>query len=186
MLAGLDEEQRAAVTAPAGRVCILAGAGTGKTRAITHRIAYRVLTGEIQARHVLAVTFTARAAAQMRSRLADLGAPSVQARTFHAAALRQLRYFAERLLNGRGLPEVVESKARLVGLAAARSGLRTDRTGTRDLAAEIEWAKSSLIEPGDYAAAALKAGRETPHDPAKVTEVYVLPTLVPSTIRSDV
>jgi DNA helicase-2/ATP-dependent DNA helicase PcrA len=173
VLAGLDEEQRAAVTAPAGRVCILAGAGTGKTRAITHRIAYRVLTGEIQARHVLAVTFTARAAAQMRSRLADLGAPSVQARTFHAAALRQLRYFAERLLNGRGLPEVVESKARLVGLAAARSGLRTDRTGTRDLAAEIEWAKSSLIEPGDYAAAALKAGRETPHDPAKVTEVYV-------------
>ena len=172
MLAGLDEEQRAAVTAPAGRVCILAGAGTGKTRAITHRIAYRVLTGEIQARHVLAVTFTARAAAQMRGRLADLGVPSVQARTFHAAALRQLRYFAERLLNGRPLPDVVESKARLVGLAAARSGLRTDRTGTRDLAAEIEWAKSSLIEPDDYAAAATKAGRETPHDPAKVAEVY--------------
>jgi DNA helicase-2/ATP-dependent DNA helicase PcrA len=172
VLSGLDEEQRAAVTAPAGRVCILAGAGTGKTRAITHRIAYRVLTGEIQARHVLAVTFTARAAAQLRSRLADLGVPSVQARTFHAAALRQLRYFAERLLNGRSLPEVVESKARLVGLAAARSGLRTDRTGTRDLATEIEWAKSSLIEPGDYAAAAAKAARETPHDPAKVAEVY--------------
>ena len=172
MLAGLDSEQRAAVTAPAGRVCILAGAGTGKTRAITHRIAYRVLSGEIQARHVLAVTFTARAAAQMRSRLAQLGVPSVQARTFHAAALRQLRYFAERLLGGRPLPDVVNSKARLVTLAAARSGVRTDRTGARDLASEIEWAKSSLVEPGDYAVAAAKAGREPPYEPAKMAEVF--------------
>jgi ATP-dependent DNA helicase UvrD/PcrA len=172
VLAGLDEEQRAAVTAPAGPVCILAGAGTGKTRAITHRIAYRVLTGEIQARHVLAVTFTTRAAAQMRSRLADLGVPSVQARTFHAAALRQLRYFAERLLGGRPLPDVVESKARLVSLAAARSGVRTDRTGARDLAGEIEWAKSSLVEPDDYVAAATKAGREPPHDLTTMAEVY--------------
>jgi DNA helicase-2/ATP-dependent DNA helicase PcrA len=172
VLAGLDEEQRAAVTAPSGLVCILAGAGTGKTRAITHRIAYRVLTGEIQSRHVLAVTFTARAAAQMRARLAQLGVSSVQARTFHAAALRQLRYFAERLLDGRPLPEVVDSKARLVSLAAARSGLRTDRTGARDLASEIEWAKSSLIEPADYPVAAAKAGREPPHEPAKMAEVY--------------
>jgi DNA helicase-2/ATP-dependent DNA helicase PcrA len=172
VLAGLDDEQRAAVTAPAGPVCILAGAGTGKTRAITHRIAYRVLTGEVEARHVLAVTFTARAAAQLRARLADLGVPGVQARTFHAAALRQLRFFAPRLLSGRELPEVVESKARLVGLAAARSGLRVDRTGARDLAGEIEWAKSSLIEPGDYVAAATRTGRDTPEDPAKVAEVY--------------
>jgi DNA helicase-2/ATP-dependent DNA helicase PcrA len=172
VLAGLDDEQRAAVTAPSGRVCILAGAGTGKTRAITHRIAYRVLTGEIEARHVLAVTFTARAAAQLRSRLAELGVGGVQARTFHAAALRQLRYFAERLLNGRSLPDLIDSKARLVTLAAVRVGLRTDRTGARDLAGEIEWAKSSLYEPGEYAAAATKAARETPHEPAKVAEVY--------------
>jgi DNA helicase-2/ATP-dependent DNA helicase PcrA len=172
VLAGLDDEQRTAVTAPAGRVCILAGAGTGKTRAITHRIAYRVLTGQIEARHVLAVTFTARAAAQLRSRLADLDVRGVQARTFHAAALRQLRYFAPRLLGGRELPEVVESKARLVGLAAARCGLRTDRTTARDLASEIEWAKSSLIEPADYAVAAARAGRDTPEDPAKLAEVY--------------
>jgi len=171
-LAGLDDEQRAAVTALPGRVCILAGAGTGKTRAITHRIAYRVLAGQVEARHVLAVTFTARAAAQLRSRLADLGVPGVQARTFHAAALRQLKYFAPRLLAGRELPEVVESKARLVGLAAARSGLRTDRTTARDLAGEIEWAKASLVEPGDYAAAAAKAARDTPEEPAKVAEVY--------------
>ena len=81
----------------------------------------------------------------------------MQARTFHAAALRQVRYFAPRLLAGRAMPELVESKARLVTLAAARAGVRTDRTAARDLAGEIEWAKSSLVEPGEYAVAAAKA-----------------------------
>ncbi|MGW4466598.1 ATP-dependent DNA helicase UvrD2 [Micromonospora sp. NPDC004704] len=172
VLAGLDPEQRAAVTAPAGPVCILAGAGTGKTRAITHRIAHRALTGEIAARHVLAVTFTARAAAEMRARLTALGVGGVQARTFHAAALRQVRYFAPRLLEGRPMPELLDSKVRLVTLAAARSGLRTDRAAARDLAGEIEWAKSSLVEPAEYVVAAAKALRETPHDPARVAEVF--------------
>ncbi|HEU4350150.1 MAG TPA: ATP-dependent DNA helicase UvrD2 [Actinoplanes sp.] len=172
VLAGLDPDQRRAVTAPAGPVCILAGAGTGKTRAITHRIAYRTLTGEISPRHVLAVTFTARAAAEMRARLTALGATGVQARTFHAAALRQVRYFAPRLLEGRAMPELLESKARLVGLAAARAGVRADRTDARDLAGEIEWAKSSLVEPGEYAVAAAKAQREPPFDAAKVGEVF--------------
>lgn len=172
MLAGLDPEQRGAVTAPAGPVCILAGAGTGKTRAITSRIAYRALTGEISARHVLAVTFTARAAAEMRSRLTALGIPGVQARTFHAAALRQVRYFAPRLLDGRAMPELLDSKVRLVTLAAARVGLRTDRAAARDLAGEIEWAKSSLVEPAEYVVAAAKALRDTPHEPGKVAEVF--------------
>jgi DNA helicase-2/ATP-dependent DNA helicase PcrA len=172
VLAGLDPEQGAAVTAPAGPVCILAGAGTGKTRAITHRIAYRALSGEIAARHVLAVTFTARAAAEMRARLVTLGVPGVQARTFHAAALRQVRYFAPRLLEGRAMPELLDSKVRLVTLAAARAGLRTDRAAARDLAGEIEWAKSSLVEPGEYVVAAAKGLRETPHEPAKVAEVF--------------
>ncbi|MCA2213364.1 ATP-dependent DNA helicase UvrD2 [Jidongwangia harbinensis] len=172
VLAGLDPDQRRAVTAPAGPVCILAGAGTGKTRAITHRIAYRSLTGEISGRHVLAVTFTARAAAEMRARLTALGAAGVQARTFHAAALRQVRYFAPRLLEGRGMPELLESKGRLVALAATRAGVRVDRTGARDLAAEIEWAKSSLAEPGEYAVAAAKALREPPIEAAKVAEVF--------------
>jgi DNA helicase-2/ATP-dependent DNA helicase PcrA len=172
VLAGLDPEQRAAVTAPAGPVCILAGAGTGKTRAITHRIAYRSLSGEIAGRHVLAVTFTARAAAEMRARLTALGVGGVQARTFHAAALRQVRYFAPRLLGGRAMPELLDSKVRLVTLAAARAGLRTDRAAARDLAGEIEWAKSSLVEPGDYPVAAAKAMRETPHQPALVAEVF--------------
>ncbi|GIJ26044.1 DNA helicase [Micromonospora qiuiae] len=172
VLAGLDPEQRSAVTAPAGPVCVLAGAGTGKTRAVTSRIAHRVLTGEISARHVLAVTFTARAAAELRHRLMSLGVAGVQARTFHAAALRQVRYFAPRLLDGRALPELLDSKVRLVTLAAARAGLRADRTAARDLASEIEWAKSSLVEPGEYAVAAAKALRETPYEPAKVAEVF--------------
>jgi DNA helicase-2/ATP-dependent DNA helicase PcrA len=172
VLAGLDDEQRAAVSAAAGPVCVLAGAGTGKTRAITHRIAYRVLSGEVRPQHVLAVTFTTRAAAQLRARLVALGVPGVQARTFHAAALRQLRYFAPRLFSGGALPEVIDTKARLVGLAAARCGVRADRTTARDLAGEIEWAKSSLVEPGEYPVAAAKAGREPPLDAAKVAEVF--------------
>ncbi len=172
LLAGLDEEQRTAVTAPAGPVCILAGAGTGKTRAITHRIAHRSLTGEVAARHVLAVTFTARAAAELRARLAGLGVAGVQARTFHAAALRQLRFFAPRIFAGRPMPELLDSKARLITLAAGRAGLRADRTTTRDLASEIEWAKSTLVEPGDYAVAAAKAGREPPLEAAAVARVF--------------
>ncbi|TCB97653.1 ATP-dependent DNA helicase UvrD2 [Micromonospora zingiberis] len=172
VLAGLDPEQRSAVTAPAGPVCVLAGAGTGKTRAVTSRIAYRSLTGEMAARHVLAVTFTARAAAELRHRLAQLGVAGVQARTFHAAALRQVRYFAPRLLGGRAMPELLDSKVRLVTLAAARAGLRADRTAARDLAGEFEWAKSSLVEPGEYVVAAAKALRETPYEPAKVAEVF--------------
>ncbi|WP_213000805.1 ATP-dependent DNA helicase UvrD2 [Winogradskya consettensis] len=172
VLAGLDPDQRRAVTAPAGPVCILAGAGTGKTRAITHRIAYRTLSGEISPRHVLAVTFTARAAAEMRARLTALGAGKVQARTFHAAALRQVRYFAARLLEGRGMPELVESKARLVTLAANHAGVRADRNAARDLASEIEWAKSSLVEPGGYVVAATKALREPPYEVGKVADVF--------------
>nr|WP_228531983.1 ATP-dependent DNA helicase UvrD2 [Micromonospora sp. ANENR4] len=171
-MAGLDPEQRSAVTAPAGPVCILAGAGTGKTRAVTSRIAYRALTGDIAGRHVLAVTFTARAAAEMRSRLGVLGVQGVQARTFHAAALRQVRYFAPRLLAGRAMPELLDSKVRVVTLAAAKVGLRADRAAARDLSAEIEWAKSSLVEPGEYVVAAAKALRETPYEPARVADVF--------------
>ncbi|MFD0582453.1 ATP-dependent DNA helicase UvrD2 [Dactylosporangium darangshiense] len=172
ILQGLDPDQSIAVTAPAGPLCILAGAGTGKTRAITHRIAHRVRSGQVRAQHVLAVTFTARAAAEMRERLGRLGADGVQARTFHAAALRQVRYFAPRLFDGRDMPGLLDSKARLVTQAATRAGLKTDREVARDLASEIEWAKASLVEPGDYATAAAKALREPPFDAAKVAQVY--------------
>src|SRR3712207_8432821 len=95
VLARLEEEQRAAAQAVSGPVCILAGAGTGKTRTIPHRIAYGVHTGAYVPEQVLAVTFTARAAGELRSRVAGLGVGGVQARTFHAAAMRQLRYRSE-------------------------------------------------------------------------------------------
>ncbi|MQA25693.1 MAG: AAA family ATPase [Micromonosporaceae bacterium] len=171
-LHGLDPEQLRAVTAPAGPVCILAGAGTGKTRAITRRIAHRVRSGEVRAQHVLAVTFTARAASELRDRLRRLGVGGVSARTFHVAALRQLRYFAPRLLGGKPLPEVLDSKARLVTVAASRAGVKADRAQVRDLAAEIEWAKANLTNPDEYAVAAAKAMREPPCDPEDAARVF--------------
>jgi DNA helicase-2/ATP-dependent DNA helicase PcrA len=162
VLAGLDPEQEQAARAVRGPVCILAGAGTGKTRTITHRIAYAVHTAAVPAGQVLAVTFTVRAAGEMRARLRALGVGGVQARTFHAAALRQLRYFAPRVLGG-ALPELVQNKIRLVAQAAARGGVReADRTLLRDLASEVEWAKVSMVSPADYPALAAAAGREPP------------------------
>jgi DNA helicase-2/ATP-dependent DNA helicase PcrA len=171
VLAALDEEQREAAQAVSGPVCILAGAGTGKTRTITHRIAYGVHTGIYVPEQVLAVTFTARAAGELRGRLAALDVGGVQARTFHAAAMRQLRYFAPRVLGG-PMPPLVENKLRLVATAAARARLSTDRTSLRDLASEIEWAKTTLATPEDYAARAKAAGREPPFEAAAVAAVY--------------
>jgi DNA helicase-2/ATP-dependent DNA helicase PcrA len=171
VLDGLDPEQRAAATAIRGPVCILAGAGTGKTRAITHRIAYSVRSGAVPAGQLLAVTFTARAAGELRARLARLGAHGVQARTFHAAALRQLSYFAPRVLGG-AMPEVIDNPTRLVGNAAARARLRPHRAELRDLAAEIDWAKAVLATPDDYPKRAADAGRAGPYDAATIAEVY--------------
>ncbi len=147
--------------APPGPLCVLAGAGTGKTRAITHRIAYAAHAGLVQPQRVLAVTFTARAAGEMRTRLRGLGVPGVQARTFHAAALRQLHYFWPQTIGG-AAPEVMSWKAPAVGEAAGRLRMQFDRTVIRDLAGEIEWAKVNLLTPQSYAAAARAAGRESP------------------------
>ncbi|WP_105032729.1 ATP-dependent DNA helicase UvrD2 [Arthrobacter ruber] len=159
ILEGLDDEQRTVASTLTGPLCVLAGAGTGKTRAITHRIAYGVHTGVYKPQQVLAVTFTARAAAEMRTRLRDLGAGGVQARTFHAAALRQLQYFWPQAVGG-PLPALVDHKAQLIAEAARRLRLSTDRAAIRDVAAEIEWAKVSMLTPDGYAAAA--AGRAEP------------------------
>ncbi len=169
LLTGLDPEQREAAQAIKGPVCILAGAGTGKTRTITHRIAYAVSSGQMPAQQILAVTFTARAAGEMRSRLRRLGVLGVQARTFHAAALRQLRYFAPRVLGG-AMPGLTDNKIRLVGQAALQCRLQPDRVMLRDLAAEIEWSKACVVAPEDYPARA--AGREPPTDPGTVAAVY--------------
>lgn len=153
VLEGLDDEQRVAAATLTGPLCILAGAGTGKTRAITHRIAYGVRTGTYDPHRVLAVTFTARAAAEMRSRLTGLGAPGVQARTFHAAALRQLQYFWPVAVGG-PLPQILDYKVRLLAEAAKRLRMTTDRASLRDFASEIEWSKVSTLTPEGYLAQA--------------------------------
>ena len=158
LLDGLDPEQRAVATALRGPVRVLAGAGTGKTRAITHRIAYGVATGIYLPSAVLAVTFTTRAAGEMRSRLRVLDTPAVQVRTFHAAALRQARYFWPQVFGGE-LPELVASKISLLAEAASRCRVPSDQALLRDLASEVEWAKVSNVVPDDYARLAQQAGR---------------------------
>ncbi len=171
LLDGLDEEQRAAVDAPRGPVCVLAGAGTGKTRTITRRIARLVHTGHVAPGQVLAVTFTTRAAGEMRTRLRDLGVGGVQARTFHSAALRQLRYFWPRVVGGALWP-LLEHKVRLVGQAAQRAGAATGADDLRDFAGEIEWAKAGLVTAEDYPAAVAAARRDTPAPAAQVAAIY--------------
>ncbi|WP_374224662.1 ATP-dependent DNA helicase UvrD2 [Streptomyces sp. ISL-99] len=173
MLDGLDPEQREVATALHGPVCVLAGAGTGKTRAITHRIAYGVRAGILQPASVLAVTFTNRAAGEMRGRLRQLGAGGVQARTFHSAALRQLQYFWPKAVGG-DLPRLVERKIQLVAEAAARCRVRLDRNELRDVTGEIEWAKVTQTVPGDYPAAAAKSGRDAPRDAAEISQIYAM------------
>ena len=201
VLAGLDPEQREVALATRGPVCVLAGAGTGKTRAITHRIAYAAEIGVVDPAHVLALTFTVRAAGELRGRLRQLGAAQVRASTFHSAALRQLNYFWPRVVGGRP-PRLVEAKAGLVREAAAQARVRLDAAGPADarlaaaglaaarLAAagladirpagpgladavgEIEWAKTMQVRPDRYAAAAAAAGRSPAAGLAAMAAVY--------------
>ncbi|WP_343243459.1 ATP-dependent DNA helicase UvrD2 [Streptomyces sp. SID8499] len=171
VLDGLDPEQREVATALHGPVCVLAGAGTGKTRAITHRIAYGVRAGILQPSSVLAVTFTNRAAGEMRGRLRQLGAQGVQARTFHSAALRQLQYFWPKAIGG-GMPRLIDRKVQFVADAAAACRIRLDRGELRDVTAEIEWAKVTQTVPADYVLAAAKAGRVAPRDTAEIAQLY--------------
>ncbi|MGV9775962.1 ATP-dependent DNA helicase UvrD2 [Streptosporangium sp. NPDC003464] len=171
VLAGLDPEQREVAQAVRGPVCVLAGAGTGKTRAITHRIAHAVRSGVVDAQSVLAVTFTTRAAGELRQRLRQLGTPGVQARTFHAAALRQLTYFWPRVIGGEP-PRVIESKLPLLVDACRAIRKNPDRSELRDIASEIEWAKVTQVGPEDYAEAARKAGRTPPVPAEEVFRIF--------------
>jgi DNA helicase II / ATP-dependent DNA helicase PcrA len=152
LLAGLDDQQRIAAEALIGPVCMLAGAGTGKTRAITHRIAYGVTTGAYAPNRVMALTFTSRAAAELRGRLRQLGAGGVAARTFHAAALSQLNYFWPHVVGGQ-VPRLLDGKGRLLGHAAEVLKLKLDTPTLRDLAAEVEWRKVSGLSIDEYATA---------------------------------
>ncbi|WP_019634666.1 ATP-dependent DNA helicase UvrD2 [Actinomadura atramentaria] len=173
VLAGLDPEQRAVAEAVRGPVCVLAGAGTGKTRAITHRIAYGILTGRMVPQRVLALTFTNRAAGELRGRLARLGAAGVQARTFHAAALRQLTYFWPRVVGGEP-PTILKSKIPLVADAARACSMSPGRTELREMADEIEWAKVTQHRPEDYAAAVARAGRRSAASVVDIANVYAM------------
>lgn len=179
-LVGLDDEQREAVLAPRGPLCVLAGAGTGKTRTITHRIAHLVANGHVAAGQVLAVTFTSRAAGEMRSRLRAMDAgpagggasvASVQALTFHAAARRQLQYFWPRVVGSTGW-ELLDRKFAVVAQAANRVRVQVSTDDVRDLAGEIEWAKASLIIPEGYAVAVGELGRDIPLDAEKIAAIY--------------
>jgi DNA helicase-2/ATP-dependent DNA helicase PcrA len=195
LLGGLDPEQREVALAARGPVCVLAGAGTGKTRVITYRIAYAASAGTVNPAHVLALTFTVRAAGELRGRLRQLGAASpgyggpafgdlgtglVRASTFHAAALRQLNYFWPRVVGGRP-PRLIDSKASLVREAAKRARVRLDgsRAGAArvggalaDAAAEIEWAKVTQVRPDGYLPAAAAAGRSPAAGADRLAEVY--------------
>lgn len=171
ILAGLDAEQREVASTLTGPLCVLAGAGTGKTRAITHRIAYGVHSGVYSPQRLLAVTFTARAAAEMRSRLRDLGVGNVQARTFHAAALRQLQFFWPQAVGG-SLPNLLDHKAPMIAEAARRLRLSTDRASIRDLASEIEWAKVCMLTPANYLENAQDRGNPGGFDLTAVSRVF--------------
>ena len=149
ILKALDEEQRAAATCVSGSVVILAGAGTGKTRTITHRLAHAIKHGVVDAQNSLTVTFTNRAAGEVRSRLSELGVLGANVRTFHSAALRQLRYFYPQVFD-RNLPTLVTSKSMFVAQAAQLCHLSTDTDLIRDLASEIEWAKVNIMSPDAY------------------------------------
>ena len=151
LLEALDDEQRIAAQTLLGPLCMLAGAGTGKTRAITHRIAYGVATGVYAPDRVMALTFTSRAAAELRGRLRQLGATGVAARTFHASALSQLGHFWPEVIGGQ-MPRLLDSKGRVIAQAAETLRLKLDTATLRDLAAEIEWRKVSRLTLDQYAA----------------------------------
>ncbi len=149
LLEALDPEQQEAAMALVGPTCILAGAGTGKTRTVTHRIAYGIAKGQFAANRVLALTYTSRAAGELRSRLRQLGIPGVAVKTFHAAALSQLEYFWPQLA-GVPSPNVLTSKSKLIAQAAESLKIHFDAAILRDVAAEIEWRKYTMRSIEQY------------------------------------
>jgi DNA helicase-2/ATP-dependent DNA helicase PcrA len=176
ILEALDNEQRAVALATRGPVCVIAGAGTGKTRAITHRIAYAAAIGTMDPHKVLALTFTARAAGEMRTRLRSLGVQSVAARTIHAAALKQLTFFWPQVFGGR-TPDLLTTKSGFLTEAIKRAQLQgelsiTSRDLLRDIATEIEWAKVSQVAPSDYLSESQKRTVKPRINPEQLAKVY--------------
>jgi DNA helicase-2/ATP-dependent DNA helicase PcrA len=160
-LVGLDDEQREAASAIRGPVVIIAGAGTGKTRTITHRIAHAIENGVAEPSHTLALTYTAKAASELRLRLAMLGFSGVQAHTFHSAAWRQLQFFWNEAIGGKPF-RIISNKSELINAALNEIGRSKGSASQRDLATEIEWAKGKEIAPEDYARIAQDEVRVAP------------------------
>jgi len=171
LLDDLDPQQRAAVVSTVAPLAIIAPAGSGKTRVLTRRIAYRVREHLAEPRHVLAVTFTRRAAGGLVGRLGALGIErSITAGTFHAVALAQLRRFA--VERGREAPQVLDRKARLLGPLMGGRGRVAAGAQVSDVAAEIEWAKARLVSPERYELAIRAVGRRSPRPAPEVAELY--------------
>jgi DNA helicase-2/ATP-dependent DNA helicase PcrA len=176
ILAALDNDQRAVALATRGPVCVIAGAGTGKTRAITHRIAYAAAIGTMDPQKVLALTFTAKAAGEMRARLRTLGVPTVAARTIHSAALKQLLYFWPTVFGGR-TPDLMTTKTGFLTEAINRAGLSdslraTNRELMRDIASEIEWAKVSQVSPVNYVDQVGRRSQKPRVLPEQMVQIY--------------
>ena len=145
VLEGLNPEQRRAAEAVRGPVCILAGAGSGKTTTITRRIAWQVASGAVRSDQILAVTFTDKAAGEMRARLQRLGVDGVEARTFHSAALAQLRR-----AKGDGPGRILSTKALLLRQIGNTLPPPYRFRPAGDLATEVEWAKNRRLTPQTY------------------------------------
>ncbi|MEE9416375.1 MAG: UvrD-helicase domain-containing protein [Acidimicrobiales bacterium] len=168
LLNGLNPQQFAAVTSDANRLCLIAGAGTGKTRVLTRRIAYRSATGSIDPRRVLAITFTRKAASELTRRLRQLGLrDDVGAGTFHGIAFAQLRARANE--TGRAEPKLLERKVGFVAKLLPRSD---ERTKPFDVVSEIEWAKARLISPEKYPEAIRAEGRDPTIDPQRLAGLF--------------
>lgn len=167
LLDGLDPAQLRAVVAPVGPIAVWAGAGSGKTRVLTRRIAYRSHVESADPRYVLALTFTRRAAAELRDRLTTFGLHDLPTSgTFHAVAYAQLRGWWT--ATGQREPALLDRKGRLLSRIVPAGS--TARIG--DVAAEIEWARALGVGPDDYPAAAVAAGRSSPLQPEAMAEHY--------------
>lgn len=169
LLEQLNDAQREAVRAVSGPLLVLAGAGSGKTRVISHRAAYAITTGAIEASQILLVTFTDKAAGEMVERMAGLGHPGVMARTFHAMALAQLSYFWPSRHDGAAVPEVLPSKTRLIVPLIRRLPGHYGFTPSKDVAAAIEWAKVRRIAPSRWIA---EGGTHAPLPPDLFARLY--------------
>ena len=169
LLSDLNDRQREAVTTPVAPLAILAGAGSGKTRVLTRRIAWQAAEGIIDPRHALAVTFTRKAAGELSDRLGTLGVRRVvTSGTFHGLALAQLRRrWRDR---SEAMPALLERKSKI--LAPLLGGGPAVGAEAAEVAGEIEWAKARLIVPDGYEAAVLAAGRATPRPAGEIASLY--------------